>query len=164
MAREAFIDDGYDPDEIYSGGSKDKQGHSTNLRVHVPDPWMAVMGELVSNVNWPEYRTIQHFVRDAIYHRLRWVERTRTRVLNERAQTLMTQVQIEAALAHRVQMQDSHKHIMETMRDAFSRSFAAGDFIGARESIKEVEALLGKMEEPWRSEVARELESWESRL
>jgi hypothetical protein len=150
VAREDFVNDGYDPDEIYSGGSKDRQGHSTNLRVHVPDPWVGLMAEIVANTKWPEYRTTQQLVRDAVYHRLRWIERTKTRPMTPRIKTLMAQLRIEEVLTSRMAMQERHDNMLKTMHTAFSQAVAQGDFVGAREVKKEVEELLEQMEEAWR--------------
>ena len=164
MARDAFVDDGYDPAEVYSGGAKDSDGHSTNIRAHIPDPWMGAISQLVASNDWPEYKTPQDVYRDAIYHRMRWAARQPDRSSSPRIRTLMAQASAEAALQYRMSMQNSHRQIMELMQQTFGQAIAHNDFMGARETIKELEGLLSKMDEPWRSELGRELETWERRM
>ncbi len=164
LARDKFVDDGYDPQEIYAGGAKDSDGHSTNIRAHIPDPWMGMISELVASPEWPEYRKPTDVYRDAIYHRIRWAGRQTNRKTSDRVRTLMAQAQAEAALRYRMNMQHSHRAIMTLMQETFSMAIANSDYTGLRETIKDLEAQLSKMDEPWRSELGRELASWERRL
>lgn len=164
MARENFVDDGYDPQEIYAGGAKDADGHSTNIRCHIPDPWMGAIQELIASPEWPEYRTPQDFYRDAIYHRIRWASRQPDRTSSARVRTLMAQAQAEAALQYRMSMQRSHRDILDLMQKTFGEAVANNDYMGIKETVKDIEALLDKMDEPWRSRLASELESWNRRV
>ncbi len=63
----------YDPDKIYTA-SKDQQGHSHTLRINIPDYLVARLAELVQSKAIPAYRTKEDFVRDAIVHRLAWIQ------------------------------------------------------------------------------------------
>ncbi len=163
MARDKFVDDGYDPNEVYAGGAKDTDGHSTNIRAHIPDPWTGVISQLIASSDWPEYKTAQHFYRDAIYHRMRWASKVRNRSDSPRIRTLMAQAQADAALQYRMSMQRSHKAIVDLMSETMGEARANNDFMGMKETLKEIESLLDKMDEPWRSKLASELADWERR-
>lgn len=69
---------GYDPDEIMTS-SQDRNGHSTNQRVHVPPSWRAMMEQYIQSDQWPEYRHMADIVRDALYHRLYWASQQKNR-------------------------------------------------------------------------------------
>lgn len=70
MPREDWSTDdpGYSPSKFYMRGS-DKQGHSANLRVHVPTYVAGRVQHIFDTHQFP-YKTLQDFYRDAIYHRL----------------------------------------------------------------------------------------------
>jgi len=164
MARKDFIDDGYSEEEIYSGGSKDVQGHSTNLRTTVPDPWMAAMGELISSPDWPEYKTSQHFVRDAIFHRLHWTLRQTDRKSNDRVKRLVAMSRLTAEINYRAMERETYQTLLTELRQAFRDAHADGDEMGVREMIKEVESTLDQIPQPYRSQIGDEVISWDRRL
>jgi hypothetical protein len=69
---------GYDPDEIMNR-SQDHHGHSTNQRVYIQPAWKAIMEQVSQSDQWPEYRAYQDIVRDALYHRLHWISKQKSR-------------------------------------------------------------------------------------
>lgn len=69
----ATTDNTYREDEFYTR-SVDGKGHQKHLRVNVPPVMFARMNELANDDGLPDYRTVQDVARDAIEHRLKWLQ------------------------------------------------------------------------------------------
>lgn len=164
MARTDFRDDAYDPNDVYMGGAKDSQGHSTNIRAHIPDTWTGMISEIVASPDWPEYQTLQDFYRDAIYHRMRWAQRQHGRSQNPRVRTLMAIINSQASLQYASTVRTAAEEQVQAAGRTLAEMVADGNVIAIRETIKELEANLTDLPEPWRTRLATELETWERRI
>jgi hypothetical protein len=163
VARDDLRDDAYDPNQIYVGGSKDSQGHSTNIRAKIPDTWMGSIGEIVNSPDWPEYRSVQDFYRDAIYHRMRWATRQPDRLSSPKVKHLIALAQSKAALDYANLVRQSNQELVTDAERTLRDLAADGNQLALKQAIKELETGLDQMEEPWRSELARLLETYERR-
>jgi hypothetical protein len=164
VARDSFRSDTYDPNEIYAGGAKDAQGHSTNIRCHVPDHWVAAVHELVNSPDWPEYKTPQDFFRDAIYHRMKWSSLQPDRTGNVRVKALMALAQGQAALGYASMLREQSQAYLENARRTLSQLMGDGNMVAVRETIKELEFTLDDLVEPYRGQLEQELQTYERRL
>jgi hypothetical protein len=165
VAREDLRDsDVYDPNQIYTGAAKDGQGHSTNIRAKLPDSWMGIIAELVNSPDWPEYKTPQHFYRDAIYHRMLWASRQPDRTTSPRVKTLMALSQGQAALEYLTMRREFSQSYLNSARRTLSDLIGDGSGMAVRETLKELEATIDLLEEPWRSELKREVEAYDRRV
>lgn len=71
----------YSPDRIYNRAT-DGKGHKENVLCPVPPSILHEIQALVASKVFPEYRTTQDFIRDAIVHRAKYVsERIKSGVL-----------------------------------------------------------------------------------
>lgn len=61
---------GYSPDDFYTF-SVDQRGHGTTYHVKVPDAWVPMLQEVKEQI--VAYRTVHDLIRDALYHRLRYL-------------------------------------------------------------------------------------------
>lgn len=163
VARDDLHDDAYDPNEIYLGGAKDQQGHSTNIRAKIPDNWAGSIAEVVGSDDWPEYRTMTDFYRDAIYHRMRWASRHRNRQISPRAKTLIALAQADAAIAYAALIRETNENLVRGAERILANLVSDGNQLALREVIKELEVNLDKMSDPYRSELARLIETYERR-
>lgn len=69
-------DDHYDPKQIYARGyGTDNKGHSAEIRVRIPTTLRGEMQELIESGAIPEYGTVSHIARDALFHRVKMVGR-----------------------------------------------------------------------------------------
>lgn len=164
MARSDFRDNPYDPNEIYMGGAKDAQGHSTNIRAHIPDTWVGMINQIVSSPEWPEYQTFQDFYRDAIFHRMRWTQSQPNRGRDPKVRTLMALINSDAALSHQSMLRQAAEDQLANASRTLSQMVADGNVAAVRETISELEANLSDLPEPWRSRLASELEQFERRI
>lgn len=163
MARNDLRDDAYDPNEVYIGGSKDSDGHSTNIRAKIPDTWMGAVGEIVASPDWPEYRTVQDFYRDAIYHRMRWAARAPDRSTSPKVKALMALAHSDAALDYANLIREANQQLLDRATDTLRKHVSDGNQLLLRTTIKELEAGLDGMDEPWRSELEKTLETYDMR-
>lgn len=67
------VDNKYSPDKFYTA-SRNKKGFATTIRVNVPPEVLSMLGQLVQSKVIPEYTTTEAFLRDAIVHRIKYVE------------------------------------------------------------------------------------------
>lgn len=164
MAREDLSVHNYDPNQVYSAGAKDGQGHSTNIRAHIPDSWIGAIQELVASPDWPEYKTFQHFYRDAIYHRMRWAASQPNRLNSPRVKTLIALAQGEAALNYAGLARASSQSYVEKAKRVLGELMGDNNRVAVKETLKELESTLEFLDEPWRGELAREISSYDRRV
>lgn len=62
----------YSQDTFYCHAT-DKKGHCVQVRVALPPTIGDMLASLVASGKIPEYKTPQHVLRDALYHRLKYV-------------------------------------------------------------------------------------------
>lgn len=122
MAHKDFASEagGYDPDEIMNR-SQDHNGHSTNQRVYIQPTWKAMMEQVVQSDQWPEYRTFQDVVRDALYHRLHWITTQKQRGLFPEIQSAMVRERYIKRLEADIQYEAS----IRAFRDVIDKSLTA---------------------------------------
>jgi hypothetical protein len=163
VARNDLRDDAYDPNEVYIGGSKDRDGHSTNIRAKIPDTWMGTIGEAIASPDWPEYRSPQVCYRDAIYPRMRWMARAPDRSSSPKVRALMALAHSEAAMDYANLIRDANQSLLERADDTLRKMVSDGNQLALRSAIKELEAGLDGMEEPWRSQLESKLSEYDRR-
>lgn len=67
------VDNKYSPDKFYTA-SRNKKGFASTLRVNLPPEVLSIVSQLVQSKVIPEYTTGEAFFRDAIVHRLKYIE------------------------------------------------------------------------------------------
>lgn len=157
--------DGYDVDRIYTGGAKDAQGHSINLRLHVPDMFAAQIQELVdSKTIWPEYTSQQVFLRDAVYHRLQWAHNQ-----SHRAGAATARWRKVMQMEFWLNAQDAERAAYRRVRDKMWKICRDAEVDGDREALAgAIDALKEQVEsfpDPhFREKLETDLELWEKKL
>ena len=153
----------YDPDTIVTD-SQDGHGHSAHLRVHVPKTWGAIMHGVVNSDAWPEYRTTQDILRDALYHRLHWIEQQKNReqvpgvaesIRRERLRTEIERSNLE---------QEERQQFVGEVEQGLGRRIAAGDIDGARKLLDQAEVVVSEFPEPYRAHAEERMRVWRERL
>lgn len=165
MAREDFEQDRYDPNRIYVGGAKDRDGHSTNLRCHVPDPWAAAINELTNSGQWPEYTTVQGFMRDALYHRLRWAAAQKDRAHSTASKNFHLLLAMGHQLDEKILMRESFVELREKIEKVCRDGLNDGDFDGTRATLERFRSQIEESEFPetYRRKLFDDLEWWEKK-
>ncbi len=114
----------YDPEKFYTR-SKDKQGHSSTLRINLPDYLMANLAELVQSKAIPAYRTREDFVRDAIVHRYAWVvDQLQNTTLATHFEAERQRLNIIEDAARRLAESEENSQLLESLRTVCDRYMA----------------------------------------
>ena len=78
--------------------STDSRGHSDNFRVHMPQGWLAIISQVVESKEIPAYKSAADLVRDAVWHRLEYLEK---------------RVVLDAATTERMYLEATHNAMTE---------------------------------------------------
>lgn len=133
----------YDPEKFYTR-SKDKQGHSSTIRVNIPDYLMANLAELVQSKAIPAYRTREDFVRDAIVHRFAWVtEQLQQTTLAARFAAERQRLAMIDEASRRIAELEEHEEMLAALESVCDRYYrqlswqALLDYLQLQESVAE---------------------------
>lgn len=162
MARADFLGDEYDPERIVTTSSDDK-GHSANIRVHIPTFWHSVMQQKVQSSQWPEYRTIQDCVRDAIFHRIHWWSEQTSRGDIPHVREAIFQQEMR----DRIQMSDYRKaqwkEFIEEIETKIQHHIAEGNRSEVFSILEDLGERLHQVDEPYRSKLDTLIQAWSVR-
>lgn len=100
----------YDPTNFYCE-AVDKKGHGRQVRIH-PESHGQIAA-LLSDPALP-YRTYDDFVRDAVVHRLHWLEENKD---NEQLRTESKRLLAQATLDRQARIVDAEKALVMALRD-----------------------------------------------
>lgn len=84
----------YSPDKFYTHAT-DKKGHCVSIRTAVPPNLSSEIDTLIASRKYPDYKTPQDFVRDAVFHRLQWLNENGTIDLTDALNTWEAQIELE---------------------------------------------------------------------
>jgi hypothetical protein len=133
--------------------STDGRGHGGGkVQVQFPPLVLGELNALVASGMIPEYRTAQDVVRDAVYHRLRYLADA---IGNNE---LVGRLNLEMRLAQITQFREQHdtstKIVTET-RQALETLRAAGDWLMVDKVLAWNEDLIELIPEPYSSQLAK---------
>ena len=150
---------GYDPDQIHTN-SQDDHGHSIHLRVHAPKTWGAIMGQIVNSDSWPEYKSNQDIIRDALYHRLHWIDQQKDRSHNPHINQALARARLEQAL-HQDSVDAEEWHLFSNnIQATLNRRLADGDNTGIKEFIQAAIPAVESFREPYRTRLSEQLRNF----
>jgi len=128
---------GYDPDEIMTR-SQDHNGHSTNQRVYIPPMWKALLEQLSQSDQWPEYRTFQDVVRDALYHRLYWSAQQKNRGQFPDIQSAMVRERYRKRLETDIAYEAAVREFREDIDRALSEMLQREEFDAVQSYVEDM--------------------------
>lgn len=148
----------YDPNEFYVR-SVDKRGHKETVHVPMPPDVYAEVHEMASRSEFPLYRTVQDFMRDAAIHRMHYLahEYGATDQVKEFIQLEMAKARVETRRRARDTVIDLHGELAA----ALDYYFKAKDGPNLARSIADCYELAEMTTEPYASkftELAKEYE------
>ncbi len=165
MARKDFQSggDGYDINEIVTMAS-DENGHTVNLRCHVSPSWSALLHQYADDSSWPEYRTIQDILRDALFHRLRWIGEQKNREQYPGVRTLIAEAKLMRWLDTRGEQSTSWARTSQRVDSMLSELYVSESYGTMKEMIDDFDQLATSMEEPYKTRFHKQLRSWADRI
>jgi hypothetical protein len=148
VARKDFnASDDYNPDDIYSGGSMDAHGHSSNLRCHVPRAWLGPLTMLVASPQWPEYDSVQAIIRDALYHRMHWASTQRDREATVGVARAMAIMRLQQKREEAERRMEEAEELDVSINDTVLKLLHAGDSKSANVLLDEFEDTVRTTQE-----------------
>lgn len=126
----------YSADKFYTA-SRNKKGFGSTIRLNVPPELLAAVSALVASRRVGDYRTSSDFYRDALVHRLKYLEQAlgndQVFAPGNLAQLIMTAEAFERRAAER----ENRNRIVRQARENLNN---AGDAIERREVLAEIQA------------------------
>lgn len=139
----------YRPENVYIH-STNRHDHSTVSRFRYPPHWSPFINEVVNLM--PKYRSVSDLVRDAIFHRVRYIaehyqmsdefkrwQEDETRLAN------VQRTQARRALA---------KKQVSTMRQAVEEAYSEGDIDELYDLLEQAAEWVDTMPKPYRQQIA----------
>lgn len=114
---------GYREDRFYTR-SVDADGHGQKLNLRVPQGIDSQMYAAVAEI--PEYRTIHDLIRDAVLHRLEYLQKRYS--LSHKAQIMLSRERAKADRHERVQDSDEQEAMVKEMDDTLGMLHQRGDW------------------------------------
>lgn len=147
--------DDYSPEKFYTR-SVDEKGHREKIwQVQFPPHILAAMNGFVGQRYVGEYRTVADLLRDAAYHRLRWLnEAVKDGVLQRTLDLEAVAVEIEQATA-RIQ---ENERVVGAARELVEKAFRTGDRGEMQRFIGRMEELMGQLEQPYQGQMKGHIE------
>lgn len=141
-ATPADVDD-YSPSKFYTRAS-DKQGHSWQTRVNLPQDWQAIIARIVELV--PEYEYSTEFIRDAVFHRAHWLHE---HLDDPELQLGVAEMKLRAELDRTVQQRASRTKYLDDSRAHLLNLRIDGNLAGIDERIAALRQFAAVTPEPF---------------
>lgn len=143
-------DAGYSRDEFITR-STDGHGHQRHQRVNFPPSVIGQAAAIIQSGKIPQYRTIQDLVRDAVVHRLHYLNETylKDSKLGRELTALVRKGRMEAITRE----QEELRGLVEACREAIMTAVRGGDWVAFREALDQAEEQGEEVREPYRSQI-----------
>lgn len=149
----------YDIDRIYTRAA-DKRGHKDTVHVPISPGMYGSISHLVSLQVVPGYRSVQDFIRDAIVHRLRYMNE---QVKDGRIRSELTAEMMLAELEmHQRQMADLNA-VVEGTEALLKAAVESKDAVRVEELLDKGTAAMEKLVEPYKGKLRKVLERYDNR-
>lgn len=153
-------DKGYDPHHFYTH-SQDKKGHSFHLRVNFPKPLAGAIGALIQTGIIPQYRTIEDFARDAIYHRSKQIALA---IDDEDLDRTVDMAMMLADELHLIAIQDEAESFIAAVKTNAARLWEQGERAGLRKYLVDREPFVDSIPSPFSGELKDVIAEYRGRL
>lgn len=150
----------YDRDEFYVR-SKDDDKSTAHIRTNAPASVAAQMDAIVQQRSIPDYRTREDIVRDALVHRLHYLNETRLH--DPRLQHVVEREMKWARLDRIATEHETNRDRLNTVRRNLSMYVAARDWTSLKETLYLASEEADEMHEPWASDMWQLVQDYRGR-
>lgn len=157
-----MMGDAYDPNEIVTR-AQDDHGHSVNPRVTLPKTWNAVLAQIVNSDDWPEYRTTQDVIRDALYHRFHWINTQKDRHHIPEVQAAIIRARYLRRLENHLHEALAWDEFRKKIDQVLLEQINEGNEAGVRDFIEDFRDEIRDVPEPHRTKLQKQLDMWAQR-
>lgn len=143
-------DPSYSEDKFYTS-STDGQGHSSHIRVNVPPNVAGRVEALVQKGMIPAYKTRQDVMRDALIHRLNYIEDNFDvgEDLSRALQVQRAQSEVQAAKEE----MNTNRNYVDSLKDSLHQAHREGNLTILHNLVSNATDQIDNLMEPYRSEV-----------
>lgn len=153
-----LVDDrGYREDRFYTR-SVNADGHGTRMQVRVPQGIDSQMHAAVAEV--PEYKTVHDLIRDAVIHRLEFLQKRYN--LGDGARRMLELERIRAGMAHRNQETEEMQGAVDDLEEKLQSLYNKEDWSMMLEEFDKGSELLDWLRDPYRSRAAEIMGKWKA--
>lgn len=146
---------GYSEERFYTSSS-DVRGHSKMLRVWLPQGIDAQVYEAVNGI--PQYRTVQDFMRDAIVHRLEYLQHRY--VLSDQGRRLLEIERWKADSERRSAEIQTMTSAVNNVGERLAEAWTAEDYQLLKQEYEEAKDQIDWLREPYKGRMVELLKEW----
>lgn len=146
---------GYSEDRFYCNSS-DQRGHSKMLRVWIPQGIDAQVYGAINEI--PQYRTTQDFIRDAMLHRLEYLQKRYS--LTDQGRRLLEIERWKADSERRSTEIQTMTSAVGSVADRLAESWAAEDYQLFKQEYEEAKDQIDWLRDPYKARMVELLKEW----
>lgn len=146
---------GYSEDRFYTSSS-DVRGHSKMLRVWIPQGIDAQVYGAINEI--PQYRTVQDFMRDAIVHRLEYLQKRYS--LTDQGRRLMELERWKADSERRGAEIQTMTSAVSDVGERLAEAWAAEDYQLFMQEMDEASDQVDWLRDPYKTRMVELLKEW----
>lgn len=150
-------DKGYREDRFYTR-SVNADGHGEKLQLRVPQGLDSQMHAAVSEI--AEYKTMQDLVRDAVVHRLEYLQKRYS--LGEGARRMIELERMQADRERRAQETETMQKAVEDLDAKFQGLNEKQDWAMLAEEFSEAGEMVDWLRDPYKTRAVEVIEKWKS--
>jgi Arc/MetJ-type ribon-helix-helix transcriptional regulator len=142
----------------------DKHHHSSRVTVHTPPNLMAIINQIVQSRKIGAYKTDSDFIRDAIYHRVKFISDHHSDILSEQEKQALSREFAVLQMERDRQLADNLREAISSLAQNMDSAIGQQDYDTLKRHLlsgREIERHCG---EPYRSALAFMLDQMEMRL
>lgn len=154
------LETSYSPEKYYTY-SVDARGHKETIRVPFPPSVYGRIGELIASKRVSQYRTPQDFIRDAVIHRLEYLNDFLKDVgIADTIKHEMLLSQVEDEARQQRQLESLVKRTAEELEIAYGRQ----DRTMMKSIFERVENFIDDIRDPYRTDIELCVKQYQKRL
>lgn len=156
----ALVDErGYRADRFYTN-STDKNGHGEKMSFRLPQGIDSQIHAAVREI--PEYASTQAFIRDALLHRLEYIQKHYQ--LSDNARRFVELERIQADMERMTSEIETMTNAVERMKLGLETAYASRDWGLMKEAMDVGDEMMEWMREPYRGRVEATVREWRARV
>lgn len=155
----ALVDErGYRPDRFYTR-SVNADGHGERMQVRVPQGIDSQMHAAVAEV--PEYKTIHDLIRDAVIHRLEYLQKDY--VLGDGARRTLELARLQADMARRAQETEMMQEAVDDLDDKLGKLWEKEDWAMMAEELDQGGEMCDWLRQPYKAKAEGVVGKWKAK-
>lgn len=149
---------GYSEDRFYCK-SVNADGHGEKLQTRVPQGIDSQMHAAVAVV--PEYKSLQDLIRDAVVHRLEYIQKRYT--MSEAARRVLELERIQADATRAAQEIDVMTEAVAAIEARCAKAWEAKDWMMLADQMEKASETIDWLRDPYKTQASEILRAWQAK-